>query len=105
MFYGIWRHKETFCQFWSSNQHPFEIIETLWDLLDNYLKTVVQLDSILSFHLKNNHNNVAIEYFNSNQNLSITFDYNFPFDEFFPSTVYIMDQAGMETLLLPYELD
>ncbi len=34
---------------------PFEIIETLWDLLDNYLKTVVQLDSILSFHLKNNH--------------------------------------------------
>lgn len=84
---------------------PFEIIETLWDLLDNYLKTVVQLDSILSFHLKNNHNNIAIEYFNSNQNLSITFDYNFPFDEFFPSIVYIMDQAGMETLLLPYELD
>ncbi|WP_373108960.1 DUF960 family protein [Streptococcus lutetiensis] len=35
----------------------------------------------------------------------MAFDYNHPYDPFFPSIVYLIDQSGAETLLLPHELD
>ena len=97
--------KERYASFGAATSLPHEIIDTLWDLLDHYLKDVVPLDPILTFQLTNKHNNVTFEYLDNKRNIFIQFDYNFPFDPFFPEIVHIIDQSGIETLLLSHELD
>ncbi len=99
------KNKERYASFGVTTSLPHEIIDTFWDLLDHYPKNVVPLDPILTFRLANNHNNVTFEYHDSKRKIFIGFDYNFPFDPFFPEIVHIIDQAGVETLLLPHELD
>lgn len=97
--------KERYASFGAATNLPNEIIDTFWDILDNYLKGVLKLDSILTFHLIEKNEKLTILYSSQNHQTSIEFDYDYPFDPFFPNIVYIIDQAGTETLLLPHELD
>lgn len=43
--------KERYASFGVATSLPHEIIDTFWDILDNYLKGVIPLESIISFHL------------------------------------------------------
>lgn len=97
--------KERYASFGAATNLPNEIIDTFWDILDNYLKGVFKLDSILTFHLIEKNEKLTILYNSQNQQTSIEFDYDYPFDPFFPNIVYIIDQSGTERLLLPHELD
>ncbi|AUW95993.1 DUF960 domain-containing protein [Streptococcus pluranimalium] len=84
---------------------PSELIDTFWDILDNYLKSVVPLDSILTFNLKKSNKGMTYEYHDVKRKLMIAFDYKYPFDPFFPQKLYIVDNRGRQTILLAHELN
>lgn len=84
---------------------PNELIDTFWDILDNYLRNVFPLDQILTFKLVKYSKGTTFEYHDHKHYLMIAFDYNYPFDPFFPEYLYIVDQNGRQTILLPHELN
>lgn len=84
---------------------PSELIDTFWDILDNYLKTVVPLDTVLTFKLCRSKQGMTYEYHDAKRQLMIAFDYRYPFDPFFPETIYIIDHKGRQTILLAHELN
>lgn len=43
--------KERYASFGVTTSLPHEIIDTFWDILDNYLKGVIPLEPIISFRL------------------------------------------------------
>lgn len=82
-----------------------EIIDSFWRIIDDYLKGVFPLDNVLFFRiLKNKENKVSIEYSNRQKSLRIVFDFLFQYDPFLPKTVYILDNKGIETILLSHEI-
>ncbi len=97
--------KERYASFGIATSLPHDIIDTFWDLLDNYLKDVVPLDNILLFRLTQKNNKLSFEYHDHKRNILIVFDYNVPFDPFFPEIINIVDNHGIETIMLPYEFD
>ncbi|MCS4488021.1 DUF960 domain-containing protein [Streptococcus sciuri] len=96
--------RERYTSFGVATSLSHDLINTIWDILDNYLKGVVSLDEQLTFHLIKNGNKLSIQYVDDNSNISIVFDYMVTFDPFFPRTIYLIDESGIETILLPYEL-
>lgn len=97
--------KERYASFGVATSLPHEIIDTFWDILDNYLKGVIPLEPIISFRLTEKKGKLTICYQNQKQQTTIAFDYNYPYEPFFPNIVYLIDQSGTETVLLPHELD
>jgi hypothetical protein len=97
--------KERYASFGVATSLPHDIIDTFWDLLDNYLKNVVPLDNILTFRLAKKDDRLTFEYHDAKRQLLISFDYSVPFDPYFPEIVNIVDQSGIETILLPHEFD
>lgn len=97
--------KERYASFGVATSLPHEIIDTFWDILDNYLRGVFPLDSVIRFRLTENNGKLTISYQNQTNQTVISFDYNYPYDPYFPTIVYLIDQSGTETLLLPHELD
>lgn len=97
--------KERYASFGIATSLPHTIIDTFWDILDNYLKDVVPLDRTLTFRLANHSDKLSFEYHDSKRQILIVFDYNTPFDPFFPEIVNITDNAGIETIILPHEFD
>ena len=95
--------KNRYASFGVATSIPHEIIDTFWEILDNYLIEVFPLNNTLTFYLLNKNNRLAIQYFDSHHDISIVFDYDFPSDDFLPTTVNIIDEAGVETIILPYE--
>ncbi|MDG3142409.1 DUF960 domain-containing protein [Streptococcus suis] len=96
--------KARYASFGVATSLPNELIDTFWDILDNYLKTVVPLDTVLIFKLSKRRQGMTYEYHDAKRQLMIAFDYNYPFDPFFPETVYMIDNRGRQTLLLAHEL-
>lgn len=84
---------------------PPEIIDCFWDILDKNLKGVFTLNQKLTFKLINNHGHISFKYYDRSQHSTIVLDYTYPFDPFYPEIVYIIDNDGMETIILPHELD
>lgn len=97
--------KERYASFGVATKLPHEFFDTFWDILGNYLKGVDPIKSIISFRLTEKKAALTIYYQNRKQKTAIAFDYNHPYDPFFPNIVYLIDQSGAETLLLPHELD
>lgn len=97
--------RERYASFGIATSLPYQIIDTFWDLLDNYLKGVVPLDDVLTFHLVNHRDNLRFRYMDSEHEIVIDFDYKTPFDPFYPETVHVVDDLGIETILLPHEFD
>lgn len=69
--------KERYASFGVATSLPHEIIDTFWDILDNYLKGVIPLESIISFHLTEKKGKLTICYQNQKQQTTIAFDYNY----------------------------
>lgn len=84
---------------------PPELIDTFWDILDNNLKGVFTLNQKLTFRLINHQGQVSFKYYDRHSRTTLVTDYAYPFDPFFPELVYIVDNHGMETIILPHELD
>lgn len=97
--------KERYASFGVATSLPHTIIDTFWDLLDNYLKEVVPLEQVLTFRLAKKQTNLTFEYHDAKRQLIISFDYNIPFDPYYPEIVNIIDHSGIETILLPHEFD
>ena len=79
--------KERYASFGVATALPRSIIDTFWDLLDNYLKDVVPLDHILTFRLAKKKELLTLEYHDAKRQLVIAFDYNVPFDPYFPEII------------------
>ncbi len=82
-----------------------KIIDTIWDILDNYLKGVFPLDHQLVVDFHNHDDKLTLVISQKTINGAIAFDYNYPFDPYAPHRLLIVDEAGDETLILPYELN
>ncbi|MDQ0221536.1 DUF960 domain-containing protein [Streptococcus moroccensis] len=82
---------------------PGETIDLFWEIIDNKLKGVLPLKPVLKFRLSNRKGKLSITFTQDQCPLRITFDYEQPFDPFFPHTVYVVDKDGRETVTLPEE--
>lgn len=83
---------------------PSEIIDSFWYIIDQYLKDVIPLKSLLRFNLKNRRGKISITFSQEKYQGSITIDLPYKFDPFYPHTVLIIDRNGRETIALPDEL-
>ena len=82
---------------------PGDVIDLFWYIIDNNLKGVFELDSLLTFKLLNDGGFLSIDFSEESANFHITFDFPMRFDPFYPKEVFVRDQDGHETVLLPDE--
>jgi len=98
--------KGRYASFGVATSLPPEIIDTFWYIIDKNLKGVFPLDNLIMLSLvKNKKNELSIEYNNKKLNHRIVFDFRYPYDPYFPRNVYIIDNKGVETILLSHEIN
>lgn len=83
---------------------PGNVVDSIWYIIDNYLKNVIPLKEIIRFTLRNNKGKIKITFSQENYQNAITIDLDLPYDPFYPRTVFAIDKNGKETLTLPDEL-
>ncbi|VTT22089.1 DUF960 domain-containing protein [Streptococcus dysgalactiae] len=93
--------KERYASFGVATSLPPELIDTFWEIIDHYLKGVFPLNNLLVFKLIKK----SYEYIDRKRGLRIVFDYKARFDPFYPRTIYVVDNSGIETILLPHEIN
>ncbi|MGT2809085.1 hypothetical protein DIX60_02375 [Streptococcus iniae] len=95
-----------YASFGAATALPKELIDHFWYIIDNYLKGVFPLENLLIFTFsKSIKNRLVIEYQDKEKQLKIAFDTHFSYDPFLPLRVYIVDNNGIETLLLDHEIN
>lgn len=82
-----------------------DVIDSIWYIIDNFLKGVFDLDKRLHFELLNRGGLVTFRFSQRHFKTRIEFDFNLDFDPFFPSKVYVLDHDGKETIVLPEEYE
>lgn len=83
---------------------PSKMIDSIWYIIDNYLKHVIPLKSILQFQLKNNKGKITLVFSQEHYHNALSVDLQLPFDPLYPSKLLVIDKKGQETILLPDEL-
>ncbi|HFI0036178.1 TPA: DUF960 domain-containing protein [Streptococcus suis] len=83
---------------------PGEVIDSFWYFIDNYLKGVIPLKSVLRFSIKNRKGKVTLVFSQEGYRNAIALDLNSRFVPFYPSTILVMDKQGKETITLPDEV-
>ena len=84
---------------------PSDVIDSVWYIIDNFLKGVFELDHRLNFELLNHEGLLTFRFSEKHMKTMIEFDFNLDFDPFFPSKVYVLDNDGKETIILPDEYE
>ncbi|HFH9924984.1 TPA: DUF960 domain-containing protein [Streptococcus suis] len=90
-----------------------EVIDSFWYVIDNYLKGVIPLKSVIQFSIKNRGGKITLK--NRGGKITLVFsqeryknvlavDLSSRFDPFYPSTVLVVDKQGQETITLPDEV-
>ncbi|MDO4667079.1 MAG: DUF960 domain-containing protein [Streptococcus sp.] len=92
-----------YASFGTMTSLPEEIIDSVWYIIDNNLKGVFYLEPVIKFEILNNNGHVSLRFSQKNFNTSISFDFNYRFDPFFPRKVYVVDNNGKETIMLSDE--
>lgn len=82
-----------------------DVIDSIWYIIDNFLKGVFELDSHLNFELLNRDGFLTFRFSEKQLKTMIEFDFNLDFDPFFPSKIYVLDNDGKETIILPDEYE
>lgn len=82
---------------------PDNIIDSFWYIIDNFLKGVFELDELLQFELINNKGKTTFRFSQDSLATILTFDFNDTFDPFFPREIFVTDNNGKETIMLPDE--
>ena len=84
---------------------PDDVIDSLWFIIDHFLKNVFELEEELEFQLLNNEGTITFHFSSQHLPTSIDFDFNHPFDPLYPPRILVLDMDGKETILLPEEND
>ena len=79
---------------------PDDIIDSFWYVIDNYLKHVYPLNSVLKFELINRKGKTTLRFSQKDFPLEIAVDFLIPFDPYYPRQVRIVDNKGRETIML-----
>lgn len=82
---------------------PDNIIDSFWYIIDNFLKDVFELDELLQFELINNKGKTTFRFSQDSLTTVVTFDFNDTFNPFFPREIFVTDNNGKETIMLPDE--
>ena len=82
---------------------PDNIIDSFWYIIDNFLKGVFELDELLQFELINNKGKTTFRFSQDSLTTVVTFDFNDTFNPFFPRDIFVTDNNGKETIMLPDE--
>lgn len=82
---------------------PEEIVDSFWYIIDNYLKGVFELRTVIKFEIINSNRKVTLRFSQRNFDTVIAFDSPYPFDPFFPREVFVVDNDGKETVMLSDE--
>ena len=84
---------------------PDDVIDSIWYIIDHFLKHVFELEDELEFQLLNSNGSITFRCSSEHLPTTIDFDFNHPFDPLYPPKVLVMDMDGKETILLPEEND
>jgi len=84
---------------------PDDVIDSIWYIIDHFLKHVFELEDELEFRLLNNDGSITFRFSSQHLPTTIDFDFNHPFDPLYPPKVLVLDMDGKETILLPEEND
>ena len=84
---------------------PDDVIDSIWYIIDHFLKHVFELEDELEFRLLNNEGSITFRFSSKHLPTTIDFDFNHRFDSLYPPKVLVMDMDGKETILLPEEND
>ena len=83
---------------------PDDIIDSFWYIIDNFLKGVFELDELLRFELLIHHQGkLTFRFSEASLSTTVSFDFNDAFDPFFPREIFVTDNNGKETIMLPDE--
>lgn len=88
-----------------SNPFAADVIDSIWYIIDHFLKHVFELEDELEFRLLNNEGSITFRFSSQHLPTTIDFDFNHPFDPLYPPKVLVLDMDGKETILLPEEND
>ena len=83
---------------------PGEVIDSFWYVIDNYLKGVIPLKSVIQFSIKNRGGKITLVFSQERYKNVLAVDLSSRFDPFYPSTVLVVDKHGQETITLPDEV-
>ena len=83
---------------------PGEVIDSFWYVIDNYLKGVIPLKSVIQFSIKNRGGKITLVFSQERYKNVLAVDLSSRFDPFYPSTVLVVDNQGQETITLPDEV-
>lgn len=84
---------------------PDDVIDSIWYIIDHFLKHVFELEDELEFRLLNSNGFVTFRFSSEHLPTTIDFDFNHPFDPLYPPRVLVLDMDNEETILLPEEND
>ena len=84
---------------------PDDVIDSIWYIIDHFLKHVFELEDELEFRLLNNDGSITFRFSCQHHPTTIDFDFNHPFDPLYPPKVLVLDMDDKETILLPEEND
>ena len=82
---------------------PDDIVDSFWSSIDNFLKGVFELDELLRFELINHQGKLTFRFSEASLSTTVSFDFNDAFDPFFPREIFVTDNNGKETIMLPDE--
>lgn len=83
---------------------PGEVIDSIWYVIDHYLKGVVPLRHLLRFRLKNRKGKLTLVFSQEGFRNSLAVYFPYSFDPFYPATLLVIDSKGKETISLPDEV-
>ena len=84
---------------------PDDVIDSIWFIIDHFLKNVFELEEELEFQLLNNKGSITFRFSSKNLPTMIDFDFSHPYEPLYPPRVLVLDMDGKETILLPEEND
>ena len=86
-----------------ANNLPDDVIDSIWYIIDHFLKHVFELEDELEFRLLNSNGAITFRFSSQHLPTVIDFDFTHPFDPLYPPKVIVLDMDGKETILLPEE--
>lgn len=85
---------------------PGDMIDTVWEIIDQDLQGVFPLENLLTFKLHNNQGQTTFEYVQTDNDeaaLGAAFDTEFTYADSLPDTVLAYDDGDSQIIILPSE--
>lgn len=83
---------------------PGNVIDSFWYIIDQYLKNVIPLKSVIRFTLENHKGKISLTFSQEHYKNALTVDLSIPYDPFYPRIILVVDKNGKETITLPDEI-